>query len=57
MKIANAIGLIAVSVLMVMHIMSTPVPAVHNKVECIPIGAAAEVQPEYETIGDWIVRR
>ena len=56
----NAIGLAIVSMLMVFQVMSTPVPEVHTKRECIPIGAAleeAEAQPEYEVIGDWTVRR
>lgn len=57
MKIANAIGLTVTAILMVGFIMTRPVPAAHTKVECIPIGAAAEVQAEYETIGDWTVRR
>lgn len=57
MKIANAIGLTVTAILMVGFIVTRPVPAAHTKVECIPIGAAAEVQPEYETIGDWTIRR
>lgn len=56
-RIANAIGLAFVTVAMVFGIMSTPVPKVHNTVECIPIGAAAEAQPEYEVIGEWMIRR
>ena len=57
MKAINTAGLIIVSVMMVMHIMSAPVPAVHTKVECIPIGAAAEAQTEYERVGNWVIRR
>ena len=57
MRIANMIGLMVTAILMVGFIITRPVPAAHTKVECIPIGAAAKVQPEYETIGNWIVRR
>ena len=60
MRIANAIGLTVTAILMVGFITTRPVPAAHTKVECIPIGAALEqieAQPEYETIGNWIVRR
>lgn len=57
MRIANAIGLTVTAILMVGFIMTRPVPAAHTKVECIPIGAAAEVQPEYERVGNWVIRR
>jgi hypothetical protein len=57
MKIANAIGLTVTAILMVGFIMTRPVPAAHTKVECIPIGAAAEAQPEYERVGNWVIRR
>ena len=57
MRIANMIGLTVTAILMVGFITTRPVPAAHTKVECIPIGAAAEAQPEYEVIGDWTVRR
>ena len=60
MRVANTIGLTVTAILIVVGIMSTPVPAVHTKRECVPIGAALEqieTQPEYETIGNWTVRR
>ena len=60
MKAINTAGLIIVSVMMVMLIMSAPVPTVHTKRECQPIGAALEqieAQPEYEQVGNWVIRR
>ena len=54
------IGLTVTAILMVGFIITRPIPAVHTKRECQPIGAALEeieAQPEYEVIGDWIVRR
>ena len=57
MRIANVIGLTVTAILIVGFIMTRPVPAAHTKVECIPIGAAVEVQPEYEWVGNWVIRR
>ena len=57
MKAINTAGLIIVSVMMVIHIMSAPVPAAHTKTKCVPIGTAAEAQPEYERVGNWVIRR
>ena len=60
MKAANMIGLTVTAILMVGFIITRPIPAVHTKRECQPIGAALEqieAQPEYERVGNWVIRR
>lgn len=54
------IGLTVTAILMVGFIITRPIPAVHTKRECQPIGAALEqieAQPEYERVGNWVIRR
>ena len=59
-RIIDAVMLVAVGLQLLYFIGSTPVPSAHVQRECVPIGAALEeieAQPEYESIGDWVVRR
>ena len=59
-RIIDAVMLVAVGLQLLYFIGSTPVPSAHAQRECVPIGAALEeieAQPEYESIGDWVVRR
>ena len=59
-RIIDAVMLVAVGLQLLYFIGSTPVPSAHMQRECVPIGAALEAeeaQPEYESIGDWVVRR
>ena len=59
-QVIDAVMLIAAGLQIIYFIGSAPVPKVHMQRECIPIGAALqaeEAQPEYEQIGDWIVKK
>lgn len=59
-RIIDAVALVAVGMQILFFIGSARVPTIHETRECIPIGAALEaeeVQPEYESIGDWVIRR
>ena len=59
-RIIDAVALLAVGLQILFFIGSTTVPTEHVQRECIPIGAALEVeeaQPAYESIGDWVIRR
>ena len=59
-QVIDAAMLIAAGLQIIYFIGSAPVPKVHTQRECIPIGTALqeqEAQPEYEQIGDWIVKK
>ena len=59
-RIIDAVALVAVGMQILFFIGSTAVPTEHMQRECIPIGAALEAeeaQPEYDTAGDWVIRR
>jgi uncharacterized membrane protein YfbV (UPF0208 family) len=59
-RILDAVVLVAIGMQILFFIGSTAVPTEHVQRECVPIGAALEAeeaQPEYESIGDWVIRR
>ena len=58
-QVADAVLLTLAAAGMVHTILSAPVPKVHEHIQTVPIGKALEAElakPEYEQVGDWIIR-